>query len=100
MSLSRAHPIRPLPFLALLFYVLVVVGTGVLHAHDGDAVAGYDRHCLSCHWSHHSPTDLNGVRPVSHTLIPAGILPVCDSRPSKHDTFSKLHGRSPPIPLV
>lgn len=98
-QMRRTFSRYPLRLATLLLYLLIVIGAGVFHAHDGDAVAGYDSHCLSCQWSHHAPTEIGGGRPTLCALLPAGILPVCEPSPSKYDLFSKLHGRSPPTSL-
>lgn len=96
MRLDRISKTKSLCLIFLVGYLFIIGGTALHHAHDGDAIAGYDEHCFSCQWNHHTPNmpELDG-QVLSHQP-----LTVCLSLPQDYYPnqllLNRPKERSPP----
>ena len=93
------HTSRTIRILLIAGYLIVAVATMSWHVHDGDQFAGYDEHCISCHWTTYAPVALGVPYQVFHLGTPAIVIPLSRATPSKHAAFTKRHGRSLPAAL-
>lgn len=98
MSYCRS-PHRPLRSFFVLCYLLVAVGAMLWHVHDGDAFAGYDEHCISCHWTFHTPLSLAQAYQATHALMPTDRYDLAFATPASRIPYTRHPGRSPPFAL-
>jgi hypothetical protein len=93
------HTSRTLRILLIAGYLLMAAAAMSWHVHDGDEFAGYDEHCISCHWTTYAPVALGVPCQPFCLATPAMVIPLSKANPSKHAAFTKRHGRSPPAAL-
>ena len=90
---------RTLRLVFIACYLFVAIGAMMWHVHDGDDYADYDEHCISCHWSSHTPIEIVSPYSISFPLKPSALLSLAQATPSRHTAFIKRIERSPPTYL-
>lgn len=94
---ARFFRLRSIRGLIVVSYLAILFAVMLSHVHDGDAVAGYDEHCLACGVIHHAPATIN-TAPASVVLLhPTGRLASVLPAAIPADFVFIVRGRSPPV---
>jgi|GEM_PF-2932465 hypothetical protein len=96
MLLDNLSKTKSLCLIFLVSYLFIIGSTALHHAHDGDAAAGYDEHCFSCQWNHHTSDMPESDCQVRSSQPLAVNLPLPQNHYSNQLLLNRPREQSPP----